>query len=178
MKIDREKALIAGGGALLFLILAVYFFFYQPLILELKTAYSEFKAYDAEIKHAYDVISSTKMIDTKKVFITERALITESDISAAIAELTKHNDLHSLNFVSIEPGDMEKQKDPRFKIMPISIKTESIYKDLGVFLGLLDDLEESVVTLRSFKIAPNKHNPVKLESNIVINLYLSSRDER
>ncbi|MEE8359450.1 MAG: type 4a pilus biogenesis protein PilO [Candidatus Omnitrophota bacterium] len=178
MKIDREKALIAGGGALLFLIIAVYLLFYQPLISELKTAYSEFKVYDADIRHAYNVISSTKMIDTKKVFITERALITESDISAAIAELTKRSDLHDINFVSMKPGDMEKQKDPRFKIMPISMKTESTYAELGLFLGLLDDLEDGVVTLRSFKVVPNKHNPVKLESNIVINLYLSSRDER
>jgi Tfp pilus assembly protein PilO len=178
MEIDKQKTVVIAGVSAAVLMLLAYLLLYQPLMSQLRGAYIEFRGYDKDIRGAYNVIAAAKKIDSKKVFITERALITEEDISVAIAELTGKKKLHDVNFVSITPGDIEKQSDPRFKIMPVSIKTESTFEDIGMFLGLLDDLEDGVVTLRSFKITPNKNNPVKLESAIVLNLYLSSKDAR
>ena len=178
MDMNKQKIVIIGGVSAAALMLLAYLFLYQPLMAQLRNAYLEFREYDQGLQDAYDVIAAAKKIDSKKIFITERALITEEDISTAIAALTEQKKLHNVNFVSITPGDVEKQSDPRFKVLPVSLKTESTFRDLGIFLGILDDLEEGVVTVRSFRILPNKHNPAKLESDIVLNLYLASSDER
>ena len=48
----------------------------------------------------------------------------------------------------------------------------------GGQLKYLDDLEEALVTLRSFKITPGKTGPEKLRAELVLNLYLSSEDAK
>ncbi len=176
-KLTKEQLVMISAACVALVAVALYIFLFNPLIIELRTAYAEFKEYDMELRNAHATIKGAKRIDTKKVFITDKVLITEDDISGAIAELTKQKNLYDINFVSITPGLIEKQKDPRYEIMPIELKTLSTYENLGTFLGLLDDLEEGLITLRSFKISPDKDNQARLRADLTLNLCILSRDE-
>lgn len=174
MELTKERLIIIGSVGLVIVIVAVYALVFSPLIAELGKTYSELKIYETELVRVKRVINSAKKIDTKRVFVTDKALITEEGISEAIAELTRQKKFHGINFVSISPGEIEKQKDARYSIIPITIKAESTYEKLATFLGLLDDRPTAVLTLRSLRIIPNENDADKLESDLVLNLYIST----
>lgn len=174
MELTKERLIIIGISVLVIVIVGVYALVFSPLMSELGKTYGELKIYETELVRVKKVINSAKKIDTKRVFITDKALITEEGISGAIAELTSQKKLHGINFVSISPGEIEKQEDARYSIIPIAIKTESTYEKLATFLGLLDDRPTAVLTLRSLKIIPSEKDTDKLESDLVLNLYIST----
>ena len=57
------------------------------------------------------------------------------------------------------------------------MELESKYDNLGIFLGLIDDLEKSLVTVKSFNIIPDKKDPVRLKTKVVVNVYLLDANE-
>lgn len=173
MKIPREKIKYVIGGALFAVLAVLYLLVYMPLAVSLGRVHSEYKICDTRLKKAQSVISGAKSMDTNKILITDRALITEEGISNAVADLTANKELYDIDFISITPGEMEKQADPRYQIMPIEFKIESDYKTLGEFLGLLDDLERAIITIREFTAVPDQYNRERLKTDLVLNIYIS-----
>jgi Tfp pilus assembly protein PilO len=178
MDIIKEKIAMITVSAAAAAALAVYLFVFAPMAEKIGAASNELAVYDARIAEACVIIKEAKKMDTKRVFVTEKAFVTEERISAAIAELTEQKKLYDINFISITPGTPEKMDDPRFRALPIEIETESSYEKLGTFLGLLDNLEGGVVTIDSFKIKPSDAGPDTLNSELVLNLYISDKDGR
>ena len=103
----------------------------------------------------------------------ERRILITKDASHAIREVTDHGRLNGINFISISPKKVRKEKGSRYKILPIEMEIKSTYEQMGIFLGLLDELEKTLVTVKSFNIIPGKKGPSKLTADLVIYVYLS-----
>ena len=170
MELTRKRLIGIIAGAAAIIVLGLYLFLYRPLIARLMTARLNCKTAEAEVLQVRAVVASLKTADIKK------GLITEKDISIAIDELTSQGKSKRINFTSITPKKIEKAKDPRYKILPVEMGMESTYKDLGIFLGSLDELEESLVEVRHFKITPHKEDPEKLKTKLVVDIYLSGQN--
>ncbi len=165
MELTRERLFIVTAGAAAVVALGLYFILYQPLINKLRAAGIECDRIENELLQARKAIGYFKAVGKKKI------LITQGGIPLAIDELTSQGKLNGINFVSMTPGQIEEQKTP-CRILPIEMEIESAYKDLGIFLGLLDDLEKSLITVKSFSIKPDGKATIKRKTKLAVNVYL------
>ena len=165
----RERPGVAIVSSAVILIFASYLFLYRPFVNKCRLAGSESRGIEAEILRAREAIDLLKQATTK------RTLISEKDISIAIDELTKQGRSKGINFNSIALGKIEDPGDSKYKILPIDIEVKSTYKELAVFLGLLEELEKSLVTVKNLNISSGKEKTAKLNTRLTVNMYLSGK---
>ena len=139
MELTKERLIIIIAVAVVIVILGVYLVLYRPLSNKIRTARLECNSIEAEVLQARNQIVPLKQEVTKK------GLIIEEDISLAIDELTKLGKSKGLNFNSITPKEIRKSEHPQCNILPIVMDIESTYKDLGIFLGSLEGLQNSLM---------------------------------
>ena len=161
----RQISLFAMAGAALAVLFAVYLLLYQPLFSGLKAARQKYSGLEKEVRQARDTLGQRDAGSLPK------GLVTEGEISSAIDEVTRAGKRREVNFISLTPKHTEPIKDPRFKIVPIEMETESSFQSLGEFLGSFDDLEKSFVTVEQYEIYPDAKNPALLKARIVIHMY-------
>ena len=89
--------------------------------------------------------------------------------------MTKQGRSKGINFNSIAPRKIENPGDSKYKILPIDIEVKSTYKELAVFLGLLEELEKSLVTVKNLNISSGKEKTAKLNTRLTVNMYLSGK---
>ena len=167
VELTQDKLIILVATVCLAIAVGTYFGIYGPLIKEVKTKYIECRSIEKEVVKCYDVIESVGRI------AGERVLITEEDVSRAIDELTKHGKLNGINFISIKPKKMKKEKGSEYKILPVGVEIKSTYERLGTFLGSLDNLDKSLVKVKNFNITPDEKTPNKLITDLTMDIYLS-----
>ena len=164
MKLDRNKLIIAGAIGIVALV--IYLSFYSPLMKELRKKYSEYGMINSELTRARNYIESVKNVEVKS------AILTGKDISFVIGELTKKGKAEGINFVSMAPREAERRKGQRYDILPIEMEIKSDYAEIVAFLGSLDELESSLVTVREFKMIPEERNPNNCMTNLIVNMHL------
>jgi len=165
MEFTKEKLISIVAATAAVIILGLYLFLYNPLIGKLKVVYLECKNIEAEVLQA----RNSTAIGAKK------GPIAEEDIALAIGELTREGRLKGIDFISVIPKKIG-GKETLYKILPIEIETESTYKEFGVLLGLLGDLEKSLITVKSFNMKSYKEAPAKLKTKLVVNMYISGEE--
>ncbi len=165
MELSKRNLVIIGAIVGTIGVLVVYNLLYAPLIRELKVEYAECKRWESDVSEVRNFIRSVEVSGATS------SILTEKDISLAIDELTKHGKSKGINFVSITPKDALKKSQTQYNVIPIEIKIESTYKELGLFLGSLDEMEKSLVTVKSFKTTPYKEDDTKvLKTEMVIDM--------
>ena len=141
-----------------------------PLARALNIKYSECRSIEGLLLEMRDTIKlAGKGTD-------ERVLLAERDASLAIDELTKHGKAMGINFISIMPREIIKSPDSQYKILPVEITLEASDRQFSLFIGLLDELKKSVISVDNFNAAPEKDNPEKLKATIVIDMYFSNEE--
>ena len=75
----------------------------------------------------------------------------------------------------MSPQKIQKKNGTEYKILPVTMQIESTFKTLGIFMGSLDDLEKSLVRIKSFDINPDKDKPKVLITDLVVDIYLSGK---
>lgn len=168
MELTRERLVWGGISAIAVMGLGLYSFLYSPLSHQLSSAHRECSAIESEVLHAQDSISSLKLRPPRK------GLIAEEEISQAIDELTKGGKSKGVNFISITPRQIEDVKESSHKACPIDIEIESTYEQLGTFLGVLDELGNSIVTITNFNIISAKEGLSKLKTKLTLTMYISN----
>lgn len=154
------------AGALSVLIL--YFFLYQPLMKEIKQRAGEWQRMEREVQEARAMVAALKNRGHKWTFISEEA------VPPALEELTAQGKAKGLSFVSMTPRTIEKPQGEGYRMLPIDMEIESSYEALGIFLGSLEELGRSLVTVSSFEIIPDRSGPSKLRTRLVLRIHLSA----
>ncbi|NQT06640.1 MAG: type 4a pilus biogenesis protein PilO [Candidatus Omnitrophica bacterium] len=172
-ELSKKTAKMMAVGGLILALLLVYSIIFKPLITKIRNAQRECDTCETHVTNARDFIESVN------ITWTESSVLTEEDVSFAIDELTKHGKKKNINYVSITPKETEQKKDMPYPILPIEMEIESDYRSIGEFLGSLDDLKDSLITVRSFVIKPyvkkqsnEEVDHDMLTTNLVINMYL------
>ena len=170
MRNKLTKEYVMAGAVILAVIAGAYLFLYRPLIKELKLKSSECRSIEGLLLEMRDTVrlagKSTQ----------ERVLLGEKEASLAIDELTKHGKVMGVNFISITPKEIIRSSDSQYKILPVEMTVEAPDQQFSLFLGLLDELKDSVITVESFDAAPEKEDPAKLKATVVIDMYFSAAE--
>lgn len=167
----RNKILIYSGSLAAVLLIGAYLFLYRPLSNKLRTRSAECSSEERQLAGMRRTIRETGKS------AEDRVLLPEKDASLAIDELTRHGKAMGINFVSIAPRDIMKPANVPYRILPVEIQTESTGRQFAQFLGLLDSLKKSVITVEKFDIVRDKEDPARLRATVVIDMYFSVMDQ-
>lgn len=167
IELTQEKLIIAVPALIILIVLAIYLILYAPLISKLKIKYIECESAENEVLECRNIIELAGEAGL--------VIIAEKDVSHAIDELTKHGKLKGINFLSIIPKEVKKEKGSQYKVLPIEMKIESTYEELGILLGSLDELDKGLLKVESFDIIPDRENPSKFITDLVVKLYVSGK---
>ena len=170
MEITKERSIAIISAAVTIVLIGLYLILYRPFISQIKALASESKSIEHEVSQARGSLATLKAQDINK------GIIGEADTAPAIEEITKQGKLNGITFISITPAEVKKSQHPQCRILPINMEVEGSYKELGIFLGTLDNLKKGLVTLKKFSIGSDEKNPQKLISNIIADLYISSKN--
>lgn len=95
-----------------------------------------------------------------------------NDVSLAIDELVRHGKMEGVNFISMVPQAVEDKEN--FVVLPLDLDIECGYDVVVTFFDSFDELEKSVVVVKSFRILQDKLD----ESNLIIRLALNIHLEK
>lgn len=171
IKLPKEKYAMICLSAIAGTVFAAYLVLYVPLMKQLKAKHSECKALESQAGGARSIIGSAG-----KEY-GDRLLTTEEGSSMVIDELAKRGKLIGVNFISIKPGEIMEIKESQHKTLPIEIEIEGSDEQCAAFLGSLDELKNSVITVKSFDIMPNAEDRSRLNAQLTVNVYLSGNED-
>ncbi len=168
--LTKEKLVTLLPVVVLAAVIGIFFIFYIPLIKKSRVVYAQCKSIEDKARKTKNVIKFASVISSRRV------LMTEEDVSYATDELTRLGKQKGVDFISIRPGEIEKEKGEEYKILPVELQLESTYKQMGMFLGSLDDVEKSLIMVKTFSVVPDPENTSKLITDLVVDVYLSGRE--
>lgn len=167
MELTKERIfLLSVLGALLAGALVIYAVLYGPLLKQLKTESAHCRTLEEEAGKARVLASSLHAVGREKVFISE------DEVALAIDELTRKGRSYDVGFSSMTRRKAEEADDGTHRVLPIEIEMESSYKALGEFLGSLEGLAKSLVTVRQLTVTSDEKDATRLKTRLVVSLYL------
>ena len=170
IELIKERLAAAVFVVTIAVALAAYIIFYAPLLQKLGIEYLKCRSVENKVSECRNIIDSAGKIRGKRVLPTER------EISLAIDELTGHGRSKGIDFVSIKPKEIIKEPKGLYKILPIEMEIKSTYREIGILLGSLDNLDKGVIKVKSFGITPDEKEKNKVRTNLVVDMYLSGRE--
>ena len=177
-KFDLMKLIKANQTAVIIVAIAVsislfYGIFFFPRMKELRARYIDCRLCEGQVADARNLIEAVSMLDKES---GARMLISEKEAASGIDEFTKHSKSLGINFLSMKPGNVVIPEGMPYKILPIEMKIEAAGEPFVRFAGSIDELKKAIVTVKSFDITPDKENERKLKVDMVIDMYLSLKD--
>ena len=163
MNLHKKKLIIVFSGIAI-IAFSVCFILYLPLVNQLKMKNNETKALEAELFKARNIAALMKTMGSRP------QLATEEDLSVVTDTLMKQGGIYHIDFSSTKPKEALREK--AYVMLPIDIVLESGYSELGNFLGSLDNLENSVIKVNEFEVAPSTSDPLKLKTKLTLNIYV------
>lgn len=165
----RRKVVVTAGGAAAGL--AVFcVVFIAPLPAKVRAYQRDLATLEQELTAAREVIVAARGL--------ERTchLLRRKEVSTAIDEITKAGKAFDIAFASISPQEVETAPEVSCRRMPIHMELEAGYKELGAFLGALENLRESVVTVRRFSIRREETVLPRVKSELSVDVYLTAEE--
>jgi hypothetical protein len=169
MKIIKDNLKIIIIACAVLVVLGVYFIAFKPLIKKLNSKYLEYKAIGSAMVKARGITGLAK------AGALESSILSKKDISIAIEEMTNYGQSLNIDFISLTPGNPE--KEAMYEVFPIDMEIRSGYKKLGEFLGALNELQKSLIAVKSFSVIPEEGDNGKLKTKIALKMYLLAQDE-
>lgn len=168
--LDKKQTIIAVTVAAATIILILTIFLYRPLSIRIGSMSRELAAIEKEL------VPTRNIIKTQDNLRKKGRLLTYGEIYLAIDEITRAGRGVNIDFVSISPGEIEKLRASAHQCLPIYMVLEAEYKDLGIFLGALEELEQSIVTVRSFEMERDEGILPLIRSKLAVDVYLEGGD--
>ena len=139
-------------------------------------------------RSAHDLGSRTRLMDEEIALVNNfiksndhslvrGKLITVNEASLALEEITALGNKHEIVFLSMVRQDNVKSTRKKTKVdnaLSIELETRSTYQQLGLFLGGLNDLSQSIVLVDNFQITRDKPDLSKVKTKIHIKICLKN----
>lgn len=167
-QLPRERQILIGAGLGVVLCIFGLLRLYDPLLSEIKQKAKI--CTDLEVQ----AFAARQMALSSWGGIKKFMLIQENEISTVLDEMTRKGKIRGINFVSIVPQAAVKKEGVPLRTLPLELDVKSSYKSLGVFLGQLQEIENSFLSLRSLKITPDSSYRRHVSAHISLDVYLSN----
>lgn len=159
----RTMVIMAGIAACMALMVV---FLYLPLSRSIRKAGLEWRGLNQLLSSAGAHLSVFQGTSAGK------RLIREEGISSVIDRIAQEGRNNLLDFKSISQDNIN-DAGQNHRILPVVIKMEGEYKQLGVFLGALENIKDSLVSVEEFSITGDERILPKVSVSIVLNIHLT-----
>ena len=153
----------AAGVLLLFMLV-------MPLWAKAVRLSGEVKALESEMTAVREALDRSSKIKRGADFVSR------NEVSRAIDEIAKVGAAMNINFIATSPQKIERPEGADHPVLPIRMQVQSEYKDLGAFLGALELLEKSLVTVREFSIRGEPAVLPRVAAEIIVEIHLKENE--
>jgi Tfp pilus assembly protein PilO len=160
---NNKFTIISAAGAVVIFFAAV---FIGPLAVKGRLAGERLRILEQELDTVHRTLEKGRGIHLKG------RLLTREEVSLVVDEITKQGKAFNINFLSITPLAIEETDNPAYQRLPIGMEIESQYRDLGLFLGVLEDLTEGVAAVKDFTIRREESLLPSVRSQLTLDVYL------
>ncbi len=179
---ENKAAIAVISGIVVFIVLfAVIFAPARKDLAGKKKMYRELEVQLTDGRNKLSVVKSDKAGVEAKVGELRRRLPPKSPTAEILEELSKKGKGLNIDFISISPQLAEPLPDVsaafNCKALPITIKMKAAYKSLGDYLGSLDNLESSFVTVPEFQVTKDERTFPKLTVDMKVYTYILEEAE-
>ncbi len=171
IRANQTIVIIAVVAVIISLAWGILFF---PRIKEARAEYLDCRLCESQVADARNLIEAVSRLDKET---GTRTLISEKEASSGLDEFTKYSKSLGINFISVKPGNAMIPEGMPYKILPIEMEIEATGEQFVKFVGTIDELKKAIVTVKSFDITPERDDDRKLNINMVIDMYLSLKDD-
>ncbi len=158
----KSIALIAGISVAA----VVFFLFIWPLMTKVSRISQEVKALDSKLVSVRGALVEGSKLNQ------EKNLLTRNEISKAINEIINVGAELNINFLSTSPQPIQELQGSKYPVLPIRMEVQSTYEDFGIFLGALEGLNQSIVTIRKFNIERRLEILPKINTELTVDVHL------
>ena len=166
-ELTNEQMVFGSVFICCILAIVLYIFIYAPLMGRLSKSGRDCRAIEENVVDVRHIINSGAKGGR------DRILPSEERVAEAMNELTEKGKEEGVNFIFISPRDIETIPELKYKVQPVNMRLKSGYKQLGTFLGALDEFEKGLLRVRSFAIKPEDDDS-GLITDLVVDIYLSN----
>ncbi|MFH0772079.1 MAG: type 4a pilus biogenesis protein PilO [Candidatus Omnitrophota bacterium] len=149
----------------------------------------EYKMLEAGINEGRDKLILISKIDKAQIEsrfdLLNKRLPLKSSISAMLEELTDRGKELNIEFISVTPIAEKtitlasREGKATYRVLPIEINMRAGYKDLGEYMGVLENLESSFATISEFQINKDEsRSPSGLKVRMILYTYMSSAENK
>jgi len=163
IQIDKKTIILISGIVLAGI---VFFLFIQPLWARVSGVSQEARVLNDELSSVREALAQSSD------FNKDRHPLSRGEVSVAINEIMEAGALLDIDFFATSPQQIQTLKGSKYPVLPIHLEMQSTYENFGVFLGALENLNKSIVTVRQFDI---KRKPIILPEiivELVLEIYL------
>lgn len=157
----KNLALAFGACALLF---AVFIFVYFPGLREIRKNNVLWKSLSEQLK------TVEALRDFQKTGINKR-LISRQELSWALDKITEMAKARFINFKSITQEQIIALNG--YRVLPVKIELEGDYKQLGLFSGDLENIQDALVAIENFQVNSAENTLSKILSFLTLNIYIT-----
>ena len=163
----KQFLMIAAGGGFL-LVVFTWIFAFKPITDRVKILKKEIEATESDVKMARGLMSMYGQV--KKDY----PIIDKSGVSKAVVEISQVGEENQINFISIQPQEIEEVPQTAYSLLPVQVKLQAEYKNIGRFFENIRHLKQGLVAVRSFNIVEDEDILPELRVEIVLGVHLKS----
>jgi len=166
LKLEKRQMMMIGFGLIVVVAVLSVVFFYLPAINSSNKILFETEKLKKDILIAKDFTESQNKAQRKG------RLISQQEIALAMDEITRAGEVQNINFVSIEPLEIEEGVNSKYHRLPIELKLVSHYKEIGQYMEALGQLNESIVSISSFIIDRDEDILPLVKTKMLVEVYI------
>lgn len=165
LNIDMDKRTIIFISAVV-AVVVVFFLFIRPLWSKASSVSREARVLNDELSGIREALAQGSD------FSKDRHPLSRGEVSVAINEIMELGASLDIDFFSTSPQQIQKSEGSKYPVLPIRLQMQSTYKSFGVFLGDLENLDKSIVTVRQFDITRNPMILPEISAELMVEIHL------
>jgi len=114
------------------------------------------------------------LINAQEKIHPDPPLITFNEASQVMQEIVELGNRDSITFLSMVNQDKSKLAYKKIDALPIDLEIQATFKQLGLFLGGLNDLHKGIILIDSFQMKMDAQETDKVKSKILLYICLKS----
>ncbi len=152
---------LVGAGAVIMLVLLPMVFRYQGL-----------EGQEGLLNKDSSLVNN--LIKGKGIGLPDPPMITLNDASRVMQEIVDLGNEGSITFISVINQDKSKISYKKINTLPVDLEVQGTYKQLGRFMGSLNELRRGIILVDSFQMKADKDAADKVRAKILLYICLRS----
>ncbi len=162
--LNLSKKNVTAALSAIVLLFALFIFVYFPALKEIRKKNVLWKGLSEQLKNVEG------LRDFQKTGINKR-LISRQELSWVLDKITEMAKARFINFKSITQEQIMALNG--YRVLPVRIELEGDYKQLGLFSGDLENIQDALVTVENFQVNPVEKALPRILSFLTLNIYLA-----